>query len=386
MTRLLREFFKSEQAGGLVLIACTAVSLALANSPFAHVYLGLWQLPLFGHPALYWINDALMAVFFLLVGLEIEREIYVGELSEPRKALLPIVAAIGGMVVPALVHFAFNAGSATQGGFGIPMATDIAFALGVLALLGSRVPLSLKVFLTALAIIDDLGAILVIALFYSSSLSALNLALAGVVAGILFACNRFKINSLAVYLVGGIFLWHFVHQSGIHATISGVILAFLIPFRGGDAYSPSFRLQHWLHYPVAFAVLPLFALANTSLTIEPGWYAGLLQPNSTGVMLGLLVGKPIGVTLPSLIGVRMKWLKLPDDIGGRHIAAVSLLAGVGFTMSIFVTLLAFQDVMVVQQSKIAVLGASLLAGVLGFVVLRIVLGKEEKKNLPRSRV
>jgi Na+:H+ antiporter, NhaA family len=376
MTKLLKEFFKSEQAAGVILVACTAISLVLANSPNAEMYHSVWEFGLLGHPVSYWINDALMAVFFLLVGLEIEREIYAGELSEPRKALLPIMAAVGGMVVPAAIHFAFNAGTSTQAGFGIPMATDIAFALGVLALLGSRVPQSLKVFLTALAIIDDLGAIVVIALFYSSSLSMVNLLIAAGIVGVLFACNRLKIDHLTVYLIGGIFLWHFVHQSGIHSTISGVILAFLIPFRKGDYYSPSFRLQHFLHYPVAFIVLPLFALANTSVTVAPGWYAGLLQPNSIGIALGLLLGKPIGITALSLAGVRAGWLQLPKDLAWKHIIAVSVLGGVGFTMSIFITLLAFEDPAIVQPSKIAILAASLLAGVLGFGAIRFTLEKK----------
>jgi Na+:H+ antiporter, NhaA family len=370
MTKLLKEFFRSEQAAGIVLIGCTAASLILANSAIGGVYADIWQAVIFGQTVSYWINDGLMTIFFLLVGLETERELYVGELSEPRKALLPIVAAVGGMVVPAAIHASLNFGLPTQSGFGIPMATDIAFALGVLALLGKRVPLSLKVFLTALAIIDDLGAILVIAVFYSTSLSLLNLGLAAVVAGILIACNRLRVSSLAVYLIGGIFLWHFIHQSGIHATISGVILAFIIPFREGDYYSPSFRLQHWLHYPVAFVVLPLFALANTSLTIEAGWVAALVQPNSLGIILGLLVGKPLGVAGFSLLGVKVRLLQLPKELRGRHIVAVSLLAGVGFTMSIFITLLAFGDPGAVQQSKVAILVASLCAGGAGYIVLR----------------
>jgi Na+:H+ antiporter, NhaA family len=371
MTRLFIEFFKTEKASGLILIACTIVSLSLANSGVATSYLSLWQLPFFGQTLSYWINDGLMTVFFLLIGLEIEREIYVGELSQPRKALLPIVAAIGGMAVPALFHFSVNAGTSTQAGIGIPMATDIAFALAVLSLLGNRIPLSLKVFLTALAIIDDLGAILVIAIFYSGNLSVANLLIAGVIIVVLFVCNRLKISSLVLYLVGGIFLWHFVHQSGIHATITGVILAFLIPFGKGDESSPSYRLQHRLHIPVAFFILPLFALANTSLTIAPGWYLSLLHPNSIGIALGLVLGKPIGITMFSVLGVRMKILALPGDLKWKHIASVSVLGGIGFTMSIFIALLAFQDAAVVQESKIAILISSLFAGLLGYGILRV---------------
>jgi Na+:H+ antiporter, NhaA family len=382
MTTLLKEFFKSEQAAGIVLVACTAISLILANSPNAEWYMSVWQFQLVGHPLSYWINDGLMAVFFLLVGLEIERELYVGELSESRKALLPIVAAIGGMVVPALVHFSFNAGASTQAGIGIPMATDIAFALGVLSLLGRRVPFSLKVFLTALAIIDDLGAIVIIAVFYSGSLSMVNLLIAGGIMAVLFACNRLKINNLTVYLLGGVFLWHFMHQSGIHSTISGVILAFLIPFRGGDHYSPSSRLQHFLHYPVALFILPLFALANTSLSIAPGWYADLLHPNSIGIALGLILGKPIGITAFSMIGARLKILALPHNLNWKHIASVSVLGGVGFTMSMFITLLAFHEQAIVQESKIAILIASSLAGMTGYAVLRFAL----RSDMPDPRV
>jgi Na+:H+ antiporter, NhaA family len=371
MVSLFKEFFKTEKASGIILIACTVISMVLANSAMAGTYLSLWYASVFGYPLVYWINDGLMTLFFLLVGLEIEREIYVGELSQPRKALLPIIAAVGGMVVPALIHFVLNAGTSAQPGVGIPMATDIAFALGVLSLLGKRVPLSLKVFLTALAIIDDLGAILVIAVFYSGSLSMVNLLIAGGIILTLLICNWFGVDNLLVYLVGGILLWHFVHQSGIHATISGVILAFLVPFRKGDQHSPSYRLQHFLHYPVAFFILPLFALANTSLPISAGWYRNLFHPNSIGIALGLILGKPIGITALCALGVWAKWTRLPDDLNWRHIASVAVLGGIGFTMSIFITLLAFADPSFIQQSKIAILVASLVAGVLGYCLLRV---------------
>jgi Na+:H+ antiporter, NhaA family len=370
MVSLFKEFFKTEKASGLILIACTGLSLVLANSALAGSYLALWQVTVFGNPLVYWINDGMMTVFFLLVGLEIEREAYVGELSQPRKALLPVIAAVGGMIVPAMVHFGLNAGTIAQPGMGIPMATDIAFALGVLSLLGNRVPLSLKIFLTALAIIDDLGAILVIAVFYSGGLSMMNLVVAGCIILILLSCNRLGVNSLWVYLVGGILLWHFVHQSGIHATISGVILAFLIPFRKGDGRSPSYRLQHVLHYPVAFLILPLFALANTCLPMSAGWYRDLFHPNSIGIGLGLILGKPIGITALCALGVWAKWINLPDDLEWKQLASVAALGGIGFTMSIFITLLAFEDPAIVQQSKIAILVASLVAGLLGYLLLR----------------
>jgi len=257
------------------------------------------------------------------------------------------------------------------------MATDIAFALGVLSLLGSRVPTSAKVFLTALAIIDDLGAIIVIAVGYSSSLSLLNLSIALLIILALFACNRLGVRSVAVYLVAGLFLWHFVHASGIHATITGVLLAFLIPFGKGGGTSPSHIVQHWLHYPVAFLVLPLFALANTALPIQQGWHAALLQPNSLGIMLGLVLGKPIGITLLSMLGVWTKALVLPQGLTWRHVVAISILGGVGFTMSIFISLLAFQDPVFVQQSKIAILVSSAIAGVVGYLVIRRVISRSD---------
>jgi Na+:H+ antiporter, NhaA family len=370
MTRMFLEFFKTEKASGLTLIACTALSLGIAHSGASAEYFAFWRLPVLGYDLTTWINDGLMAVFFLLVGLEIEREIYVGELSRPRKAALPIAAAAGGMAVPALIHFAFNSGTPTQAGVGIPMATDIAFALGVLSLVGNGVPASLKVFLTALAIIDDLGAIVMIALFYTASISALYLGLAAAVVLVLFACNRLNVRSLWVYLPGGLLLWHFAHLSGVHATIAGVILAFLIPFRGGEKESPSARLQHSLHYPVAFIILPMFALANTAVRISGGFIEGLLTPNSLGIILGLVAGKPLGILLFSLAGAKAGMLSLPEGIRWREIAAASILGGVGFTMSIFITLLAIGDPAVIQEAKAAVLAASLVAGTAGFFALR----------------
>jgi NhaA family Na+:H+ antiporter len=375
MTKLFIEFFKTEKASGMILIACTVLSLTLANSPLSSWYFSIWQLPVFGKDFAYWINDGLMALFFLLVGLEIERELYAGELSQPRKALLPIVAAIGGMLVPALIHYSFNAGTPAQSGIGIPMATDIAFALAVLSLLGNRVPVALKIFLTAVAIIDDLGAVLVIAIFYTTSLLMTHLLIAFAIAMVLFVLNRLKVRTLAPYLAGGAFLWYFVYLSGIHATIAGVVLAFLIPFGKGDEASPSYRLQHRLHYPVAFLVLPLFALANTSLLIAPGWQNSLLDSNSLGIALGLALGKPLGITLFAFLGAALGILALPGDLKWKHIAAVSILGGVGFTMSIFITLLAFEDPSLVQQSKMAILIASGVAGLLGFLMLSISLRK-----------
>jgi NhaA family Na+:H+ antiporter len=317
-----------------------------------------------------------MTFFFLLVGLEIEREIYIGELSRPRNALLPIIAAFGGMIGPALFHLSLNAGTETQAGFGIPMATDIAFSLGVLSLLGSRVPIGLKVFLTALAIVDDIGAVIIIAFFYTSAFSAVNLLVAVVIIVLLVISNRMGIGNLWFYLASGIALWYFIHESGIHSTISGVILAFLIPFGKGDESSPSYRLQHGLHYLVAFLVLPLFALANTAIEISGDSLTSLLHPNSIGIIGGLIVGNIVGINLFTFVGVKTKLCSLPADTSPKGIFGVSLLAGIGFTMSIFVAMLAFQNVDLVQQSKVATLAASLLAGTAGYASLRLLLRKK----------
>jgi len=374
LTKLFIEFFRTEKASGIVLIFCTLISLGLANSQFSNSYLSIWQSPILGHPFSYWINDGLMTFFFLLVGLEIEREIYVGELSQPRKALLPIVAALGGMIFPALAHFTLNAGTETQGGICIPMATDIAFALGVLSLLGKRVPFGLRVFLTAFAIIDDLGAIIVIAIFYTSSLSISNVVVASGIIALLVVANRHGIRNIFFYLIVGGFLWYFIHQSGVHGTITGVVLAFLVPFGKGDTSSPSYKLQHGLHYLVAFLVLPLFALANTCVTISGNWYTSLLHPNSLGIMTGLVAGKLIGITLFSFVAVRINLCTLPAGVNWKQIVSVSVLGGIGFTMSIFITMLAFQDVSLVEQSKIAILMASFISGTTGYLSLRRSLG------------
>jgi NhaA family Na+:H+ antiporter len=376
MTKLFIEFLKTEKAAGVILIFCTLLSISLANSPLSNSYSSVWQTVLGGHSLTFWINDVLMTLFFLLIGLEIEREIYVGELSKPRNALLPTIAALGGMIGPAAFHLSLNAGTMTQAGFGIPMATDIAFSLGVLSLLGSRVPLGLKVFLTALAIVDDVGAIIIIAFFYTTALSVFNLLVAIGIILALFVLNRLRIQNLWLYLVLGVALWYFIHESGIHSTIAGVILAFLIPFGKGDDFSPSFKLQHRLHYLVAFLVLPLFALANTALEIRPESFASLLLPNGIGIIGGLIVGNIVGINLFAFLGVRANLCSLPSDTSWKHIFGVSLLAGIGFTMSIFVSTLAFQDTELVQQSKMAILVASLVAGIAGYFSLRLLLNRQ----------
>lgn len=377
LTRLFTEFFDSEQSSGIVLILCTLLAILIANSPLGKSFLDFWHLKFgleTGGIALkqsleHWVNDGLMAVFFLLIGLEIEREIYVGELSDLKSASLPIIAAIGGMVVPALFYFLLNRGTATQGGIGIPMATDIAFALGVLALLGSKVPSSLKVFLTALAIIDDLGAILIIALFYVSDFSFLYLLLALVVFAGLLILNRLGVHGLPFYLIPGILMWYFMLRSGVHATLAGVLLAFALPFGDGSEKSPSYRLQHFLHKPVALLIMPIFALANTGIPLAGRWFENLTAPNSLGVLTGLLFGKPLGIFLASFLAVKTRLSQLAGELSWKHILGAGFLGGIGFTMSIFITLLAFQEPEVIQSTKISILLGSLLAGLTGFLIL-----------------
>lgn len=370
LSKLFNDFFNSEKSSGLVLIVCTVISLVIANSSWQHNYIELWHTQIAGESIEQWINDALMAIFFLMIGLELEREIYAGELSNIKNALLPVIAAIGGMLVPSLIFLIFNFGTETQGGAGIPMATDIAFSLGILALLGSRVPQSLKVFLTALAVIDDLGAIIVITVFYTGALQLMNLFIAMVIFAVLLVLNRLKVHNLIPYIIGGVVMWYFMLHSGVHATITGVLLAFTIPFGNGSEKSPSYILQHALHKPVAFIILPLFALANTSIIIEGNWIEGLSSPNGLGILSGLLVGKPLGILLFCFMAIAAGLCKMPSDIQWKHIAGAGLLAGIGFTMSIFITHLAYSDVSVINSSKLMVLIASLIAGVLGFVWLK----------------
>jgi NhaA family Na+:H+ antiporter len=377
LTKLFVDFSESEQSSGIILILCTVTSIAFANSYFGKDYSDFWHIKIgfeigiislkysIGH----WINDGLMAIFFLLIGLEIERELYIGELSDIKNATLPIVAAIGGMATPALFHFLLNWGTETRDGAGIPMATDIAFALGALALLGNRVPVALKIFLAALAIIDDLGAIVVIALFYVGDLSLLYLIFAlGIFAGLL-VLNRLGVLWLPLYLIPGSIMWYFMLTSGVHATITGVLLAFAIPFRHGDNKSPSYKLQHFLHKPVAFIIMPLFALANTGIALTGNWIEGLATANSLGILAGLFVGKPLGIALFSFLAVKLGLSQLPSDVSWKHIIGAGFLGGIGFTMSIFITLLAFSSPEIVQSSKISILLSSLLAGAVGFIIL-----------------
>ncbi|MBS1228480.1 MAG: Na+/H+ antiporter NhaA [Proteobacteria bacterium] len=375
LTRSFQKFFNSEKSSGIVLIVCTAISLLVANSTGSADYQRFWQIDVFGMSLAHWINDGLMAIFFLLIGLELERELYVGELSNFKNALLPIFAAVGGIITPALIHFAFNAGTATQAGIGIPMATDIAFALGALALLGSRIPASLKVFVVAFAVIDDLCAIIVIATFYTAQLSLAHLIGALLVWGVLLALNRrWRVMALAPYLLGGTLMWFLMLKSGIHATVAGVMLAFAIPFsaRSEDSQSPSHRLENLLHRPAAFVILPIFALANTAIEIGPHWLAELSSANGLGIRLGLVVGKPLGVTLFCFVAVIGGLCRLPSELGWRHIFGAGLLGGIGFTMSIFIANLAFPgNAQEINAAKMAILAASLSAGILGLLWLRL---------------
>jgi NhaA family Na+:H+ antiporter len=368
-------FVRSEQAGSLLLIACTIAALVLANSPVGPGWLSFWHLPAGGLTLELWVNDALMAVFFLLIGLELQRELLAGELSDPRKAALPAVAAFGGMVVPALIHWSLNAGLPSQSGFGIPMATDIAFALGALAVLGNRIPLALRVFVVAFAVIDDLGAIIVIALFYSGNLSLPHLLGALGVWCVLFAMGRFaRITALTPYLLGGIVLWVLTLQSGVHATLAGVALAFTIPFRGRpDAVAPSERLEHALSRPVALAIIPVFALANAGVVIDAGALREATGANALGIFGGLVLGKPVGIVLFSVIAVALGLSRLPTGVNWRQMLGAGMLGGIGFTMSIFIGNLAFGEVpAAINVSKLAILAASLTSAALGYIWLRAV--------------
>jgi Na+:H+ antiporter, NhaA family len=371
----LRRFLNGQSSAGLLLMGAAAAALAVANSPlasgydaFLHLYLGPLSI---GH----WINDGLMAVFFLLVGLEIKREMVEGQLSTwPRRAL-PGIAALGGMVVPALIYIAFNPGS-TSRGWAIPAATDIAFALGVISLLGPRVPASLRVFLAALAIIDDLGAVLIIALFYTANLSLPDLAAAAAVVLLLVSLNFTGVRRLTPYMIIGALLWVLVLRSGVHATLAGVALAFTIPLRGArkgeDRHeSPLHRLEHFLHFPVGFLIVPIFGLANAGVTFLGLPSETLASPVALGVGLGLLVGKLTGVLSFSLLAIRWRLADVPAFASRLQLAGTALLCGIGFTMSLFITLLAFPDNALLQaEAKIGILAGSFLSGVFGYAILR----------------
>ena len=376
-----QKFLQNQTSGGIILIFCTLFSLVMANSAFADSYDSLWNIDMFGHSFAHWINDGLMAIFFFVIGLELKRELYIGELSNVKKAILPIFAALGGMLVPALIFSAINYGTDTLNGFGIPMATDIAFAVAVITMLGNRVPLSLKIFLTALAVIDDLGAIVVIALFYPNPEVPFDFTQFGIAFGflaLLFALNKFKVKSILLYVIFGIAVWWFMLHSGVHATIAGVLVAFTIPFHKDQTISLAAKVEAILHIPVAFVILPLFALANTAIGIEGSSLNHFSVPLAAGIFFGLVLGKPIGITLASWLAIKLGLCELPTAVNFKKVFGAGMLGGIGFTMSIFVTMLAFSDASYINEAKLMILIASVSAALLGFFYLKIVLGKDQK--------
>ncbi|HXZ24672.1 MAG TPA: Na+/H+ antiporter NhaA [Nitrospiria bacterium] len=373
-----QDFFRTEAIGGILLLAATVIAMIAANTGLAPVYHRFWETPFrlgVGEFSMkfalhHWINDGLMAVFFFVVGLEIKREVTAGELSAPKKALLPIAAAAGGMLIPASLYAVINMGGKGLHGWGIPMATDIAFALGVLALLGKRAPTGLLVFLTALAIVDDLGAVLAIAFFYGGRIAPAPLLLSGAVVIILFVLNIAGVRRIATYMVLGVVLWMAFLKSGIHATVAGVLLAFTVPIGAEPMESPLHQLERTLHPWVTFAIMPLFAFANAGVDIS--WQSfgeAIIHPVTLGVVVGLVLGKQLGVMLCSWLPVRLGWAELPSGVTWRHLSGVSWLAGIGFTMSIFIANLAFEDPHLVDLAKIGILLASLIAGAVGYGVL-----------------
>lgn len=376
-------FFRWESASGLILLASAVLALVLANTSWGigRYFPAVWELPLrlgidkfaVEKSLLHWINDGLMTVFFLLVGLELKREVLTGQLASFRQATLPIFGALGGMLMPALLFTLFNHGTDTAGGWGIPMATDIAFALAVLQLLGSRVPLGLKVFLTALAIVDDLGAVLVIAGFYTNDLHVSFLLLALGTWASLLLLHKLGVRALLLYLVLGGVLWYFMLESGIHATLAGVMLAVAIPSRDSAVgTSPALRLEQGLHGVVAFGIVPLFAFANTSLVVDASVFGQLRSPLGLGILMGLALGKPVGIGLLTWGAVRLGWATLPAGVSWRQLWGAGVLAGIGFTISLFITLLALGEQSTGEAvAKLAILLASLLAGSLGYVFLRL---------------
>jgi NhaA family Na+:H+ antiporter len=385
--KIFAHFFQSSSSGGILLLICVFVSLLIANTglgtsfnDFLAYRLG-FETPSvhLEYPILLWINDGLMAVFFLLVGLEIKREVIEGELSSVRQAALPVLAALGGVAVPAVIYFLFNGQSPeTAKGWGIPMATDIAFALGILSLLGNKVPSGLKIFLAALAIVDDLIAILVIAIFYSSELHFLYLGYAGAIFVLLIIFNRMGIKNLLFYLLPGAVMWYFIHHSGIHATIAGVLVALTLPTNEEDTDSPLEKLEHALTRPVNFIIMPIFALANTNIAFESEMLQGLTGNLGLGIILGLFLGKPIGIFLMSWFSVKIRAADLPAETTWLHVLGLGLLGGIGFTMSIFIALLSFSQQAFQNEAKFAILIASILAGVSGFLLLSLYNKKQHK--------
>lgn len=380
MRNTITRFFQLEAAGGLLLIAAAALALIINNSPLSWLYNAFLETPVearigalqIAKPLLLWINDGLMALFFLVIGLEVKREVLEGHLSKPSQIVLPGAAAIGGMVVPALIYIAMNTGNAEAlNGWAIPMATDIAFALGVLALLGKRVPVSLKLFLMTLAIIDDLGAIIVIALVYSGELSQLSLILAAVSIIALIAMNRSGVSRLAPYLLVGLVLWVCVLKSGVHATLAGVVLAFCIPLRTSSKSSPLLTLEHGLHPWVAYGILPLFAFANAGVSLAGVTMESFTHPVPLGIAAGLLLGNTLGVFGLTWLAVKTRMASLPKDANWGHVLGVSILCGIGFTMSLFVGSLAFEPGVSAYagEDRMGILTGSILSAIIGYGVM-----------------
>lgn len=429
LTAPIQEFLDQEASGGILLIIATIIALVWANSPFADSYHHLWHTYLtisLGGLALnysihHWINDGLMVIFFFVVGLEIKRELLVGELSSVKKAALPIAAALGGMIFPALIYTIINAGGEGTSGWGIPMATDIAFVVGILALLGKRVPLALKIFILALAIVDDLGAVLVIAIFYTSDISFTSLYIATGLIVLLIAMNKLGVRNLLIYIFVGIGLWLAFLKSGVHATVAGVLLAFTIPVSSrintikfknetesllqdfdnagehGDnvltnserltiidqienncekILTPLQRFEHGLHPWVSFFIMPVFALANAGVTIGSGFGSSLTNPVSIGIILGLFLGKQIGIFSFSYLAVKLKFASEPEGVSWKKIYAAAILSGIGFTMSLFIANLAFTSPELLDTAKVGVLSGSLISGIIGFIILKSALSKK----------
>ena len=373
ITKFFKEFFSNSQSSGILLVFCVLISLMIANSSASEGFQSFLDQSWGPYSVSVWINDGLMAVFFLLVGLEIKRELLDGELSNFKNASLPIFAAIGGMLVPAAIFTLFNHGTEYSKGWAIPMATDIAFSLAIVSMLGKSVPSAIKVFLAALAIVDDLGAIVVIAIFYTDEIHWNYLLYSGIIVAILAVLNFLKVKKHVFYLIPGCVLWYFMHHSGIHATIAGVILAFCIPASKADneEASPLEKLEHFLHIPVSYAIMPIFALANTNITFKEGMVDGLFSNFGYGIVFGLILGKLIGINLFSFIAIKLKISSLPDKSRWVHMIGAGLLAGIGFTMSIFIALLSYKDNQDLQDSaKFAILTASVLAGFLGYLLLK----------------
>ncbi|MCX2758609.1 Na+/H+ antiporter NhaA [Vibrio sp. Sgm 22] len=384
MTDVIRDFFKMESAGGIILVIAAAIAMFVANSPLNEMYQGVLHSYVLGMSVSHWINDGLMAVFFLLIGLEVKRELLEGALKSKETAIFPAIAAVGGMLAPALIYVLFNSSNpeALQG-WAIPAATDIAFALGIMALLGNRVPVSLKVFLLALAIIDDLGVVVIIALFYSGDLSTLALTVGFIATGVLFMLNNKHVTKLSVYLIVGAILWFAVLKSGVHATLAGVVIGFAIPLKGNKGErSPLKHLEHALHPYVAFAILPVFAFANAGISLEGISISSLTGMLPLGIAMGLLVGKPLGIFAFSWGAVKLGVAKLPEGVNFMNIFAVSVLCGIGFTMSIFISSLAFgpTNADFDTLARLGILMGSTTAAILGYFLLSISLPKTAKQQ------